>query len=100
MIKANFNDFGMRVEGHAPREPGSPENPICAAVSALTQTARDAFKEVARMSLTNEKERSGLISFDWEELTPAGAIILETWKLGLINLAMSFPGTIDVTYGP
>lgn len=100
MIKATVNALGMQVEGHAPRKPGDKENLICAAVSAMTQTCRDALREVGGMELSDMVEERGRISFLWDEVTDAGRIILESWALGMISLAKSYPGTIDVIYGP
>lgn len=96
MVKARITEQGFELIGHAPKPPGATANTLCAAISVLAQTARDAMMEVAGMDV-RAKIGNGYLSAEWDEPpSPASEAILEAFLTGLRHLAASFPGAIEI----
>lgn len=97
MIKATICDKFVHVDGHAPREPGAPENLVCAAVSALVQTTQVSLNALVHADTPNYDEASGHIWFDIEGGdSPGATLLLQALVIGLEEIGESHPGTIQV----
>lgn len=97
MIRAKITRSGITVQGHATQEPEQPEDSsVCTAVSVLTQVLQHALTEIAHVELYRCKEDDGLISFEWDDLSPGACVLIDAWALGMRDLAESYPGTIQI----
>ena len=96
MIRAEVGRSGGRivrlhVHGHAGTAPYG-EDLVCAAVSAVVQTAALGLARLDRMAAA-ARVRDGDLSWQGES-GEAGQVILETCVLGLQDIAASYPGAI------
>lgn len=85
----------LHVHGHAGTAPHG-EDLVCAAVSALVQTAALGLKELDSTAPPARVREGDLL---WQgESGEAGQIILETCVLGLQDIARSYPGAIALVF--
>ncbi len=79
----------VKAEGHTGyAESGS--DIICAAVSALTQAAREGLEKVLGMKV-KDSTRDGFKEFSIKEYNPESDAILETMALALKDIAKQYP---------
>lgn len=89
---------GFRSEGHAGYADAG-EDIVCAAVSALTQSAVLGLAQHLRMRLDVEQRPGWLqciLCDDVDTRSAGGAAVLETMVLGLENIAQQYPQQLRV----
>ena len=85
----------LHVHGHAGTAPHG-QDLVCAAVSALVQTAALGLREFDAAAPPARVRDGDLL---WQgESGDAGQIILETCILGLQDIARSYPGAIALAF--
>lgn len=85
MITVNINENGLVVKGHAGTAPCG-KDIVCAGVSAITLTLLRGLEEIARMEVETTID-SGYVSVEWNELNRIGKALIDTWYLGMCDIA-------------
>jgi len=90
--------YGFQASGHTGYAP-SGEDIVCAAVSALTQTALLGLSEVLKVPVEwTVDEEVGALSAFVRESTDGTEIVLRTLEAGLRNIAEQYPDLIGIDY--
>jgi len=90
--------YGFEAGGHAGYAP-SGEDIVCAAVSALTQTALLGLGEVLKVPVEwNADEEAGALSVFVRESTDGTEVVLRTLEAGLKNIAGQYPDLVGIDY--
>jgi uncharacterized protein YsxB (DUF464 family) len=90
--------YGYEAGGHAGYAP-SGEDIVCAAVSALTQTALVGLLEVLKAPVEwSVDEKKGALSARIGESSEGTELILRTLEAGLKNIAGQYPDLIGIDY--
>jgi len=90
--------YGFRASGHAGYA-NSGEDIVCAAVSALTQTALLGLGEVLKVPVEwSADEEKGALSASIREATEGTEIVLRTLEAGLSNIAEQYPDLVGIDY--
>jgi uncharacterized protein YsxB (DUF464 family) len=90
--------YGFRASGHAGYA-NSGEDIVCAAVSALTQTALLGLGEVLKVPVEwSADEEKGALSALIQEATEGTEIVLRTLEAGLTNIAEQYPDLVGIDY--
>lgn len=97
MIQVKIAPAEIHVVGHAPRADGVPpgQNIVCAAVSALTLTMIEGLRAIAFMPL-EVCEAPGDVVIRWTECNDAGAVLINTWFIGICRIQSSYENTIMI----
>lgn len=89
---------GFEARGHAGYAP-SGEDIVCAAVSALTQTALLGLQEVLKVPVTwKADEEKGELTVRLRTSTEGTELLLRTLEAGLKNIAGQYPDLIGIDY--
>ena len=103
VIIKNKDDLisGVKINGHSGYEKHG-KDIVCAAISSISQTAVMGIIQVLKIDLQyNIDEKTAYLEFDlpknlnYEKLEKAN-IILKTMKIGILNIAQSYPKNIKV----
>ena len=90
--------YGFEAGGHAGYAP-SGEDIVCAAVSALTQTALLGLGEVLKVPVDwKVDEKKGALSAFVQESTDGTEVVLRTLEAGLTNIAGQYPDLVGIDY--
>ena len=90
--------YGFEAGGHAGYAP-SGEDIVCAAVSALTQTALLGLGEVLKVPVEwSVDEEKGALSAFVRESTDGTEVVLRTLEAGLKNIAGQYPDLVGIDY--
>jgi uncharacterized protein YsxB (DUF464 family) len=90
--------YGFEAGGHAGYAP-SGEDIVCAAVSALTQTALLGLQEVLKVPVTwKVDEEKGGLTVRVRESTDGTVLLLRTLEAGLKNIAGQYPDQVGIDY--
>ncbi len=90
--------YGFTADGHAGYAP-SGEDIVCAAVSALTQTALLGLGEVLKVPVEwKMDEEAGAFSAFVRESTEGTEVVLRTLEAGLMNIAGQYPDLVGIDY--
>jgi hypothetical protein len=90
--------YGFEAGGHAGYAP-SGEDIVCAAVSALTQTALLGLLEVLKVPVEwKMDEEAGALSASVRESTEGTEVVLRTLEAGLLNIAGQYPDLVGIDY--
>ena len=90
--------YGFEAGGHAGYAP-SGEDIVCAAVSALTQTALLGLEEVLKVRVDwKVDEKKGALSAFVQESTDGTEVVLRTLEAGLTNIAGQYPDLVGIDY--
>jgi uncharacterized protein YsxB (DUF464 family) len=90
--------YGFQAGGHTGYAP-SGEDIVCAAVSALTQTALLGLLEVLKVPVEwTVDEEAGALSATIRESTDGTEVVLRTLEAGLRNIAEQYPDLIGIDY--
>lgn len=95
MIKINRTDTALTITGHARYAPTG-QDIVCAAVSALSYTLITSIEE-----LTEDRIEytfcSGDLFLTHRTLSDKASLLVESFFVGVKNIADSYPGTIEIT---
>ena len=90
--------YGFEAGGHTGYAP-SGEDIVCAAVSALTQTALLGLGEVLKVPVDwKVDEKTGALSAFVQESTDGTEVVLRTLEAGLMNIAEQYPDLVGIDY--
>lgn len=90
--------YGFEAGGHAGYAP-SGEDIVCAAVSALTQTALLGLGEILKVPVEwSVDEDKGTLNAFVCEATDGTELILRTLEAGLKNIAGQYPDLVGIDY--
>jgi uncharacterized protein len=97
-LKQGGRLYGFRASGHTGYAP-SGEDIVCAAVSALTQTALLGLGEVLKVPVEwSMDEEKGALRASVHESTDGTELLLRTLEAGLKNIAKQYPDQIGIDY--
>ncbi len=92
MITVKVHKNGLEVNGHAGIAPCG-RDIVCAGVSAITLTLLHGLEEIARMEVESISV-NGYVSVEWEKLNEVGKALVDTWYLGMCDIADEYQNCI------
>lgn len=88
MITVHVDSHGISMEGHAGHHKDG-QDLVCAAVSALTCNLIHSLKHLSGNRIRAETEE-GKADIQWENLTDAGKLLVDSWFLGIAALDQDY----------
>ena len=92
MVRVNITDFGFVIDGHADYDERGYDI-VCSAISALSQSVAMALKLYSRAKVFNT---SGHIGVDLDERSDISNMLLNTLRMGLLEIQKEYPKHILV----
>lgn len=94
MITVKIRDGNIIVSGHAGKAPKG-QDIVCAAVSAITLTLINGLQNVAKSDF-REEIRDGFVKIEWKYMNEIGKALIDTWYLGICEIAQEYIAYIQV----
>lgn len=88
MINVTITENGILMEGHAGHHQNG-QDLVCAAVSALTCNLINSLENLTNIKARAET-RDGFTKINWEKITAAGKLLVDSWFLGLTAINQEY----------
>ena len=92
MVKANITNWGFDITGHADYDDNG-YDVVCAGISALSQSIALALNKHCKV---NAKATNGWLTVELKEPSPDSLLLLDTLRLGLLEIEKEYPNHIQV----
>lgn len=86
MITIKITSHSIRMSGHAGMNSNGGVDRVCTAVSALTCNLINSLRNLAGDRIRAETV-SGMAVIEWSDLSDAGKLLVDSWFLGMADIA-------------